>query len=100
MVLGVLDMFERNMLTFVWEYQGGNILTYMHQQYHKQPGAVAMACTHSSAVLRQQKLKSQTTQTEDSVGDILTRQHIEALDKLASNLMPNLLRALNELPRQ
>ncbi|KAJ2507763.1 hypothetical protein IWW47_000950 [Coemansia sp. RSA 2052] len=86
------------MLTFVWEYQGENILKYLFQHHYIQSG-VAVVCAHPSAAL-QQHSKSQTTQTETSPGDELVRQQVETLDRLANDLMPSLLSALNELPQQ
>ncbi|KAJ2456652.1 hypothetical protein GGF42_003138 [Coemansia sp. RSA 2424] len=97
-ILRVLDVFESTMLTFVWEYQGENILKYLFQHHYIQSG-VAVACAHPSAAL-QQHSKSQTTQTETSPGDELARQQVETLDRLANDLMPSLLSALNELPQQ
>ncbi|KAJ2462989.1 hypothetical protein GGI03_004128 [Coemansia sp. RSA 2337] len=98
LILRVLDVFESTMLMVVWEYQGDNILKFLYQHHYIQSGA-AVVCAHPVTAL-QQRSKSQSTQTDDSLDAVLARQQILALDKLVNDLMPGLLCALSELPQR
>ncbi|KAJ2492111.1 hypothetical protein IWW37_001688 [Coemansia sp. RSA 2050] len=98
LILRVLDVFESTMLLVVWEYQGDNILKFLFKHHYIQSGT-AVVCAHPVASPNLHS-KSQSIQTGDSIDAVLAHKQIQALDKLANDLIPSLLCALDELPQR
>ncbi|KAJ2790365.1 hypothetical protein H4R20_007025 [Coemansia guatemalensis] len=88
----MLDVFESTTLAILWEYQGDNILKFLYE--HRQ-------VTHNTAEAgHPHKRKNQSVQTDDDTAE--ARRHMErravVLDKLIEDLLPELLKALHEIP--
>ncbi|KAJ1998370.1 hypothetical protein H4R26_005487, partial [Coemansia thaxteri] len=93
----MLDIFERNVLIIVWEYQGENIISFLLKHQHVPPGPTEV-CNDAAGYKKAKK--SLGTQTEDLESILLARQQRQTIDKLIGDLVPGLLNALGAMPQR
>ncbi|KAJ2081231.1 hypothetical protein H4R24_002500 [Coemansia sp. RSA 988] len=88
----LLDAFESTTLAIFSKYQGDNILKFLYKHRHVTHNATEAGCVHES--------KDQAVQTDGHTSE--ARNHAErravVLDKLIEDLLPELLKALHEIP--
>ncbi|PIA17334.1 hypothetical protein COEREDRAFT_86325 [Coemansia reversa NRRL 1564] len=88
----MLDLLESTTLAILWKYQGDNVLKFLYEQ--------KLVTQNTAKAGHTYELRNQTVQTDDHT--YLAREHMErrslVLDKLIEDLLPELLKALHEIP--
>ncbi|KAJ2853369.1 hypothetical protein J3B02_003175 [Coemansia erecta] len=99
-----LDTFESIMLSFVWEYQGENILQFLFKHQYVQAGTLVINKTSSNRTMQAGNVQARGVQTEAAEANgISTKQRSTRdalIDKMLEDLVPALLHALHEMPKR